>query len=114
MARYVAKNVVAAGLAKECEIQVAYAIGRARPLALNVETFGTGVLSDDDLREIVLEVFDFRPAAIIDHLQLRRPIYEPFSCYGHFGRLELSPPWEATDRVEELRRKAAECSRKLV
>ncbi|HAF70114.1 MAG: S-adenosylmethionine synthase [Acetothermia bacterium 64_32] len=114
MARYVAKNVVAAGLAKECEIQVAYAIGRARPLALNVETFGTGIISDDDLREIVLEVFDFRPAAIIDHLQLRRPIYEPFSCYGHFGRLELSPPWEATDRVEELRRKAAERSRKLV
>lgn len=114
MARYVAKNVVAAGLAKECEIQVAYAIGRARPLALNVDTFGTGIMSDDELREIVLQVFDFRPAAIIERLQLRRPIYEPFSCYGHFGRVDLSPTWEATDQVEELRRKAAERTRRLV
>jgi len=114
MARYVAKNVVAAGLARECEIQVAYAIGRAHPLALNVETFGTGTLSDDDLREIILEVFDFRPAAIIDRLDLRRPIYEPFSCYGHFGRLDLSPTWEATDRVEDLKRAVVERSRRLV
>jgi len=114
MARYVAVNVVAAGLAKECEIQIAYAIGRAHPLAVNLDTFGTGVLSDEELRAVVLKVFDFRPAAIIERLDLRRPIYEPFSCYGHFGRVDLSPNWEATDRVEELKRAAAERSRRLV
>ena len=114
MARYVAVNVVAAGLAQECEIQIAYAIGRAHPLAVNVDTFGTGVLSDDDLRTVILKVFDFRPAAIIERLNLQRPIYEPFSCYGHFGRLDLSPSWEALDRVEDLKRAAAERSRKLV
>ena len=114
MARYVAVNVVAAGLAQECEIQIAYAIGRAHPLAVNVDTYGTGVLSDDELRAVILKVFDFRPAAIIERLDLRRPIYEPFSCYGHFGRVDLSPSWEATDRVEELKRAAAERSRRLV
>ncbi|MCR4391346.1 MAG: methionine adenosyltransferase [Candidatus Acetothermia bacterium] len=102
MARYVAINVVAAGLAQECEVQVAYAIGQARPIAVNVETHGTGRLSLDALRRVVLEVFDFRPAAIIERLDLRRPIYEPFACYGHFGRLDLAPTWEAPDRVEEL------------
>jgi len=81
---------------------------------VNVDTFGTGVLSDDDLRTVILKVFDFRPAAIIERLDLRRPIYEPFSCYGHFGRVDLSPSWEATDRVEELKRAAAERSRRLV
>ncbi|MBC7092920.1 methionine adenosyltransferase [Candidatus Bipolaricaulota bacterium] len=102
MARYVAINVVAAGLAEECEVQVAYAIGQAHPIAVNVETHGTGRLSPDALRRVVLEVFDFRPAAIIERLDLRRPIYEPFACYGHFGRLDLAPTWEAPDRVEEL------------
>lgn len=114
MARYVAVNVVAAGLAKECEVQVAYAIGRAHPLAVNVDTFGTGTLADETLRDLILEMFDFRPAAIIDRLELRRPIYEPFSCYGHFGRLDLEPPWEARDAVEELRRAASRSSRRLV
>ncbi len=104
MARYVAVNIVAAGLARECEVQVAYAIGRPRPLALNVETFGTGKVADSILTQAVLKVFDFRPAAIIDHLDLRRPIYEPFSCYGHFGRLDLAPTWEATNKAEALLR----------
>ena len=103
-ARYAAVNVVAAGLAEECEIQVAYAIGRARPLALNVETFGTEKVPLSALRKAVEEVFDFRPAAIIEELDLRRPIYEPFSCYGHFGRLDLDPSWERPSRVEDLLR----------
>lgn len=104
-ARYVAVNIVAAGLAEECEIQVAYAIGRARPLALNAETFGTEKVPLSTLRKAVEEVFDFRPAAIIEELDLRRPIYEPFSCYGHFGRLDLDAPWEKPAKVEELLRK---------
>lgn len=103
MARYVAKNIVAAGLAREVEIQVAYAIGRAAPLAVNLDTYDTGAYPDDVLRKAVLSVFDFRPGAIIDQLDLRRPIYEPFSCYGHFGRVELDPPWERTDQVEALK-----------
>jgi S-adenosylmethionine synthetase len=101
-ARYVAVNVVAAGLAEECEVQVAYAIGRARPLALNVETFGTEKVSLAALRKAVEELFDFRPQAIIEELDLRRPIYEPFSCYGHFGRMDLDAPWEKTTKVEKL------------
>lgn len=104
MARYVAVNVLAAGLAKKCEVQVAYAIGLPRPLAVNLSTLGTGTVSDSALREAVLKVFDFRPAAIIERLNLRRPIYEQFSCYGHFGRLELAPPWEAADQAEEILR----------
>ena len=104
MARYVAKNLVAAGLARDVEVQIAYAIGRARPLAVEVESRGTGVVDDEALRRAVLEVFDFRPAAIIERLDLRRPIYEPLSCYGHFGRSESEAPWERTDRTEELRR----------
>jgi len=103
MARYVAKNIVAAGLAREVEIQIAYAIGRSAPLAVNVDTYETGEYPDDVLREAVIKVFDFRPGAIIDRLDLLRPIYEPFSCYGHFGRVELDPPWERTDRADELR-----------
>ncbi len=105
-ARYVAVNIVAAGLAEECEIQVAYAIGRARPLALNVETFGTEKVPLAALRRAVEEIFDFRPAAIIEELDLRRPIYEQFSCYGHFGRIDLDAPWEKPARVEELLRAA--------
>jgi S-adenosylmethionine synthetase len=104
MARYVAKNLVAAGLARDVGVQVAYAIGRARPLAVHVESRGTGVVDDEALRRAVLEVFDFRPAAIIERLDLLRPIYEPLSCYGHFGRSESEAPWERTDRTEELRR----------
>lgn len=103
-ARYVAVNIVAAGLAEECEIQVAYAIGRARPLALNVETFGTEKVPLSALRKAVEELFDFRPAAIIEELDLRRPIYEPYSCYGHFGRLDLDSPWEKPAKVERLLR----------
>lgn len=104
MARYVAKNLVAAGLARDVGVQIAYAIGRARPLAVHVESRGTGVVDDEALRRAVLEVFDFRPAAIIERLDLLRPIYEPLSCYGHFGRSESEAPWERTDRTEELKR----------
>jgi S-adenosylmethionine synthetase len=104
MARYVAKNLVAAGLARDVGVQIAYAIGHARPLAVHVESRGTGVVDDEALRRAVLEVFDFRPAAIIERLDLLRPIYEPLSCYGHFGRSESEAPWERTDRTEELKR----------
>jgi len=105
-ARYVAKNIVAAGLAKKCEIQLAYAIGVAHPVSVMVETFGTGVLSDDVLSEIVTEVFDLRPAAIIDYLGLRRPIYRPLAAYGHMGRTDLNVPWEKTDKVDALKKAA--------
>lgn len=111
-ARYVAVNIVTAGLAEECEIQVAYAIGRARPLALNVETFGTEKVPLSALKKAVEEVFDFRPAAIIEELNLRRPIYEPFSCYGHFGRLDFDAPWEKPTKVEELLRKVGAAAKK--
>ncbi len=105
-ARYVAKNIVAAGLATECEVQVAYAIGQARPLAITIDTFGTGGLPDSKLARLIEQIFDFRPAAIIEHLDLRRPIYTPLAAYGHVGRTDLDVPWERTDRVEELRRAA--------
>jgi len=105
-ARYVAKNVVAAGLADECEIQVAYAIGVARPLAVQVHTFGTGVMADAELEELVNEHFDFRPAAIIRQLDLQRPIYKELAAYGHMGREDLEAPWEWTDRAAQLRRAA--------
>lgn len=101
MARYAALNVVAAGLATACEVQVAYAIGRAQPLALNV-TARDPKVSAAALDRAVRKVFDFRPAAIIETLDLRRPIYEPLACYGHFGRLDLDVPWEKTDRAEAL------------
>lgn len=103
MARYAAKNVVAAGLAKRCEVQLAYAIGVARPVSVRVKTDGTGVVSDEQLAKAVCRVFDFRPAAIIETLQLRRPIYRPLAAYGHIGREDLNVPWERTDRVEDLR-----------
>ncbi len=103
MARYAAKNVVAAGLAKKCEIQLAYAIGVAKPVSVLVDTFGTGVYSDEAIERAVLASFDFRPAAIIDALTLRRPIYRQTAAYGHFGRPDLHLPWEKTDRVDALR-----------
>ena len=103
-ARYVAKNMVAAGLAKKCEIQLSYAIGVAHPTSIQVDTFGTGKLSDHRLTEIVRENFDLRPAGIIKMLNLRRPIYKQTVAYGHFGRNDLNLPWEALDKVEELKK----------
>ena len=103
-ARYVAKNMVAAGLAKKCEIQLSYAIGVAHPTSIQVDTFGTGKLSDHRLTEIVRENFDLRPAGIIKMLNLRRPIYKQTAAYGHFGRNDLNLPWEALDKVEELKK----------
>lgn len=103
-ARYVAKNLVAAGLADKCEIQLSYAIGVAQPTSINVETFGTGKLSGEKLVEIVRENFDLRPAGIIKMLDLRRPIYRPTAAYGHFGRNDLNLPWEALDKVEVLKK----------
>ena len=103
-ARYVAKNMVAAGLAKKCEIQLSYAIGVAHPTSIQVDTFGTGKLSDQRLTEIVRENFDLRPAGIIKILNLRRPIYKQTAAYGHFGRNDLNLPWEALDKVEELKK----------
>ena len=102
MARYMAKNIVAAGLARRCEIQLAYAIGVAEPVSLLVDTFGTGKYSDSVLAEAVRVVFDARPAAIIDLFDLRRPIYRKLAAYGHFGRTDLDLPWEKTDRCEAL------------
>jgi S-adenosylmethionine synthetase len=102
--RWVAKNVVAAGLAKRCEVQVAYAIGKAQPVGVFIETFGTGVVPDEEIQQAVLEVFDLRPAAIIEDLDLLRPIYARTSAYGHFGRELPEFTWERTDRVEELRK----------
>jgi S-adenosylmethionine synthetase len=103
MARYVAKNVVAAGLARRFELQLAYAIGVARPLAVNVETFGTGRIDDDRIAALIGEHFDLRPGAIIESLGLRAPIYRPTAAYGHFGRSDLDLPWERTDRAQALR-----------
>jgi S-adenosylmethionine synthetase len=103
-ARYVAKNIVAAGLADKCEIQLSYAIGVAQPTSVMVDTFGTGKISDEKLVEIVRENFDLRPAGIIKMLSLRRPIYKQTSAYGHFGRNDLDIPWEKLDKVANLRR----------
>ncbi|MDW8059974.1 MAG: methionine adenosyltransferase [Thermomicrobium sp.] len=105
-ARYVAKNVVAAGLAERFEIQISYAIGRARPVAIHVETFGTGKIDDERLVELVQRHFDLRPAAIIHQLGLRKPIYRQVAAYGHFGRPDLDLPWERTDKAELLRAEA--------
>jgi S-adenosylmethionine synthetase len=101
--RWVAKNVVAAGLARRCEVQVAYAIGKARPVGTFVDTFGTGVVADEAIQDVILRVFDLRPAAIVRDLDLLRPIYSQTAAYGHFGRPELDFTWEATDRVDALR-----------
>ena len=103
-ARYVAKNIVAAGLAKKCEIQLSYAIGVAHPTSIMVDTFGTGVLEDDNLVEIIRENFDLRPAGIIQMLDLRRPIYKQTAAYGHFGRTDIDLPWEKLDKVEDLKK----------
>lgn len=103
-ARYVAKNIVAAGLAEKCEIQLSYAIGVAQPTSVMVDTFGTGKLSDNRLVEIVRENFDLRPAGIIKMLDLRRPIYRATAAYGHFGRDDVSLPWEAVDKAEDLKK----------
>ena len=105
-ARWVAKNIVAAGLAERCEIQVAYAIGVARPLSINVETFGTGKIPDEAIARLINENFDLRPGAIIRDLNLRRPIYRQTATYGHFGRTDIDAPWENTDKADELREAA--------
>ena len=102
-ARYVAKNIVAAGLARRCQVQLAYAIGVARPVSVLVETFGTGVVSDEALEQAVEQVFDLRPTAIIRDLDLRRPIYRQLAAYGHMGREDLGVTWERTDRVDQLK-----------
>lgn len=102
-ARYVAKNIVAAGLADKCEVGLAYAIGVARPLSVYVDTFGTGKKTDEEIQKLVRQHFDLRPAAIIRDLNLRRPIYKQLAAYGHFGREELDLPWEKTDKVDLLR-----------
>ncbi|MBR6220669.1 MAG: methionine adenosyltransferase domain-containing protein, partial [Clostridia bacterium] len=102
--RHVAKNLVAAGLARRCEVGVAYAIGVAKPVSVFVDSFGTGALSDDRLSEIVQECFDLRPAAIIRELDLKRPIYAQTATYGHFGRHDLDLPWEKLDRVDTLKK----------
>ena len=103
-ARYVAKNIVAAGLADKCEIQLSYAIGVAHPTSVSVNTFGTGKLSETKLVEIVRENFDLRPAGIIKMLDLRRPIYKQTAAYGHFGRTDVDLPWEHLDKVETLKK----------
>ena len=103
-ARYVAKNIVAAGLADKCEIQLSYAIGVARPTSIMVDTFGTGKISDQKLVDLIRENFDLRPAGIIKMLDLRRPIYKQTAAYGHFGRTDLDLPWEKTDKAEDLKK----------
>jgi len=105
-ARYVAKNLVAAGLADRLELHVSYAIGVSHPTSLSVETFGTNRISDEQILELVRKHFDLRPEAIIRGLELRRPIYLPTACCGHFGREDIDAPWERTDKAEELRREA--------
>ena len=106
MARYIAKNLVAAGLADKCQLELAYAIGVAQPVSVLVDSYGTGKVPDERLGEIVRDCFDLRPAAIIKTLDLRRPIYQQVAAYGHFGRPELDLPWERVDRVQELLAKA--------
>ena len=103
-ARYVAKNIVAAGIADRCEIQLSYAIGVAQPTSIMVDTFGTGKLSEDKIVELIRENFDLRPAGIIKMLDLRRPIYKQTAAYGHFGRPDLDLPWEKTDKAELLKK----------
>jgi S-adenosylmethionine synthetase len=106
MARYIAKNIVAAGLADKCDVQIAYAIGVSKPISVMVYTYGTGKLPDEDITEAVKAVFDMTPKGIIDHLKLRRPIYRKTAAYGHFGRDDPEFTWERTDKVDELRKRA--------
>jgi S-adenosylmethionine synthetase len=105
-ARWAAKNVVAAGIADRCEIQVAYAIGVAHPLSVNVETFGTGKIADDKISDLITKHFDLRPGAIIRDLDLRKPIYQKTAAYGHFGRDDIEFPWERTDKADDLKKAA--------
>ena len=107
-ARWVAKNIVAAGLASKCQIELAYAIGVAQPVSILVDTFGTGKVDDGKLEEAVRKVFDLRPTAIIRDLDLRKPIYRQLAAYGHMGREDLGVSWEKTDRVEALKAAVAE------
>ena len=107
-ARYVAKNIVAAGLASKCEVELAYAIGVANPVSILVDTFGTGKVSDEKLSEAVTKLFDLRPAAIIDMLDLRKPQYKQLSAYGHMGREDLGVAWERTDKAEDIKKAVAE------
>jgi S-adenosylmethionine synthetase len=104
MARYIAKNIVAAGLAEQCEIQISYAIGVAQPISVLVNSFGTAKCSDDELMAAVLKVFDMRPKAIIDQLQLLNPIYRKTACFGHFGREDVDFPWERIDKIDALKK----------
>jgi len=106
MARYVAKNVVAAGLASRCLVQVAYAIGVAAPVGVYIDTFGTNKISESKILELVNKHFDFRPKQIIDHLNLKRPIYQKTAAYGHFGRSDKDFTWEATDKAKLLKKEA--------
>ena len=106
MARHLAKNVVAAGLARRCEVQIAYAIGVAEPVSLRVDTFGTGAVPEDQIRAILADVYDLRPAAIIEYLDLLRPIYAQTAAYGHFGRAEPGFSWERTNEAEVIRKAA--------
>lgn len=110
-ARYVAKNIVAAGLARRCEVQFAYAIGVANPISISVDTYGTGVIPDDAICRLIKEIFDFKPSSIIRALDLRRPIYKQTAAYGHFGRSDLDLPWEKVERAELLRKEAATLAR---
>jgi S-adenosylmethionine synthetase len=107
-ARYVAKNIIAAGLAKSCEVQLAYAIGVAKPVSVRVDTFGTGTIPEEKIEMLVQKHFDLRPAGIIKSLNLRRPIYKQTAAYGHFGRTDLDLSWEKTDKADDLRREAKE------
>jgi S-adenosylmethionine synthetase len=106
MGRHIAKNIVAAGLAKRCEVQIAYAIGVAQPVSVKIDTFGTGAISERGIRDLVLKTYDLRPAAIIEYLDLLRPIYAKTASYGHFGRTEKEFNWEHTNQVEALKRAA--------
>lgn len=103
-ARWVAKNLVAAGIAKKAEVELAYAIGVAKPVSIAVDTFGTGTIPEEQIVEIIDKVFDLRPAAIIEALDLRRPIYKQTAAYGHFGRTDIDLPWEHLDKVEEIKK----------
>jgi S-adenosylmethionine synthetase len=111
MARYIAKNVVAAGLADQCEVQISYAIGVAKPISVLVNTNGTGKIPDDQILECVQKVFDMTPYGIITTLNLRRPIYKKTAAFGHFGRDDVDFPWERCDKVELLKKEAVECKK---
>ncbi|MDF2801853.1 MAG: methionine adenosyltransferase [Anaerocolumna sp.] len=102
-ARYVAKNIVAAKIGEKCEVQIAYAIGVANPVSVHVNTFGTSIISDEDIIHMISKVFDLRPASIIEQFQMKNPIYKQLAAYGHFGRIDFSTAWEITDKVDEIK-----------